>query len=165
MRRMLKTLGAVTALGVFVLAVPPASAAATDQETNAKNASAQQSHMERHKQMHGDGQSGMTGQIKGIDMSHMTSGDISQMMGGKNTGHHMASVTANPCAAEKDLSMEDVKNIVKGRLAWDGNKRLKLGEVKKKDADTYIADIVTVDDSLVERLEVDRKTGDMRRAK
>ena len=48
-------------------------------------------------------------------------------------------------------------------LAWQGNQRLKLGEVKEKDADTITADIVTKDNSLVERFIVDRHTGFIRR--
>ena len=44
-------------------------------------------------------------------------------------------------------------------LTWRDNPRLKVGEVKEKDADTITADIVTKDNSLVERFIVDRHTG------
>lgn len=57
-----------------------------------------------------------------------------------------------------DLSVEDVKRYLTFRLERLGNKRLKLGEVKAAGG-TIAADIVTVDDSLVQRLEVDRRTG------
>ncbi len=62
-------------------------------------------------------------------------------------------------SVDKELSVEDVTKILEGRLAWRGNDRLKVGKVEEKDEKTIIAEIVTVDDSLVKRLEFDRKTG------
>ncbi len=62
-----------------------------------------------------------------------------------------------------NLTTDDVKNRVERWLAWRGNPRLKLGEVKEKDADTITADVVTKDNSLVERFVVDRHTGFIRR--
>jgi hypothetical protein len=49
-------------------------------------------------------------------------------------------------------------------LAWHGNDRLQIGEVTEQDEDTIMADIETVDGSLVQRLAVDRQTGQMRPA-
>jgi hypothetical protein len=66
-------------------------------------------------------------------------------------------------SVDKELSVEDVTKILEGRLAWRGNDRLKVGKVEEKDEKTIIAEIVTVDDSLVKRLEFDRKTGRHRR--
>ena len=66
-------------------------------------------------------------------------------------------------SVDKELSVEDVTKILEGRLAWRGNDRLKVGKVEEKDEQTIIAEIVTVDDSLVKRLEFDRKTGARRR--
>jgi hypothetical protein len=60
---------------------------------------------------------------------------------------------------DKDLSPEQVRDILEGQIAWTGNKRLKVGSVEQKDDETYVAEIVTVDDSLVQRLEVNRSTG------
>ncbi len=62
-------------------------------------------------------------------------------------------------SVDKELGIEDVTKILEGRLAWRGNDRLKVGKVEEKDEKTIIADIVTVDDSLVKRLAFDRKTG------
>jgi hypothetical protein len=62
-----------------------------------------------------------------------------------------------------NLTTDDVKNRMERWLAWRGNPRLKVGEVKEKDADTITADIVTKDNSLVERFIVDRHTGFYRR--
>ncbi|MAE44992.1 MAG: hypothetical protein CMF63_08495 [Magnetovibrio sp.] len=67
--------------------------------------------------------------------------------------------------AEKNLSASDVTKILEALLAWHGNDRLKVGKVVEKDENTIIAEIVTVEDSLVERLAVDRKTGRRSRAK
>ena len=66
-------------------------------------------------------------------------------------------------SVDKELSVEDVTKILEGRLAWRGNDRLKVGKVEEKDENTIIAEIVTVDDSLVKRVEFDRKTGRHRR--
>ena len=61
------------------------------------------------------------------------------------------------------LSTDDVRHFLEHRLARRGNKRLKVGEVKEEGKDSIVADIVTVDDSLVERLKVDRHTGKIER--
>jgi hypothetical protein len=57
-----------------------------------------------------------------------------------------------------NLSAEDVQNYVEGAVAWQGNPNLKVGAVRERDADTVTADIVTKDNSLVERLAFDRHT-------
>jgi hypothetical protein len=57
------------------------------------------------------------------------------------------------------LTIEDVRHHFEHRLQRRGNDRLKVGEVKKIDDDTITADIVTVDNSLVRRLRVDRHSG------
>ncbi len=76
------------------------------------------------------------------------------MMGQGMMGHDFGARVV----PSKHLSVEDVRHFLEHRLARRGNKRLKVGEVKEED-DAIIADIVTVDDSLVERLRVDRHTG------
>ncbi|GAB4363849.1 MAG: hypothetical protein Kow00114_20110 [Kiloniellaceae bacterium] len=60
------------------------------------------------------------------------------------------------------VSVDDVRDMLERRLAWQGNPNVKLGKVEEKDADTILAEIVTQDGSLVERLEVDRRSGWMR---
>ncbi len=62
----------------------------------------------------------------------------------------------------RHLTVDDVRHFLEHRLARRGNKRLKLGEVKEADEDTIIAEIVTVDDSLVQRFKIDRHTGRMK---
>ena len=65
-------------------------------------------------------------------------------------------MTPNP---DKNLSAEDVRKILDGHLAFMGNKRLKVGDVTEQKDGTFLAEIDTVDDSLVRRLRVDPKTG------
>jgi len=64
--------------------------------------------------------------------------------------------------SEAMVSTDDVTRMLERRLAWQGNPHVKLGKVEEKDADTIVAEIVTQDGSLVERLEVDRRNGWMR---
>jgi hypothetical protein len=58
-----------------------------------------------------------------------------------------------------NLSTDDVKSYLERWIAVRGNPRLKVGDVKEKDADTIEADIVTKDNSLVQRFVVDRHSG------
>ena len=64
---------------------------------------------------------------------------------------------------QQDLSSDDVRHFLEHRLAMQGNARLKVGEINEKDDDTVVADIVTTAGSLVDRFEVDRHTGQMKR--
>jgi hypothetical protein len=65
----------------------------------------------------------------------------------------------NTTGAALNLSTDDVKTYLDRWIAWQGNLRLKVGEVKEKDADTIVADIVTTDNSLVQRFVVNRRNG------
>jgi hypothetical protein len=58
-----------------------------------------------------------------------------------------------------NLTVDNVKNYLGRMIAIQGNTRLKVGDVKEKDGDTIIADIVTKENSLVQRFNVDRHTG------
>ncbi len=62
----------------------------------------------------------------------------------------------------EDLSADDVRDRIERNLAWHGNERLMVGEVKEADEDSILADIVTKDGSLVRRFRIDRHTGQMR---
>lgn len=61
----------------------------------------------------------------------------------------------------EDLTAKDVKHMMEHRLAWSGNPNVKVGKVEEQDDDTIIAEIVTQEGSLVERMKVDRHTGMM----
>lgn len=58
-----------------------------------------------------------------------------------------------------NLSTDNVKNYFERWLAGQGNPRLKVGDVKEKDAITIVADIVTKDNSLVQRFVINRRNG------
>lgn len=58
-----------------------------------------------------------------------------------------------------ELSVDEVHRIMAGRLAWRGNKRLKLGKVEATGDRTIVVEVVTVDNSLVSRMHVDRESG------
>jgi hypothetical protein len=60
-----------------------------------------------------------------------------------------------------DLSGEDVRHVLEHRLTRIGMPNLTVGNVEEQDADTVLAEIVTKDGTLVQRLSVDRHTGAM----
>ena len=65
---------------------------------------------------------------------------------------------------DKPLTVDDVRTQMESRLKWRGNDRLKVGEVKDLDDKTIVAEIVTVDNSLVETIQIDKATGRPTRA-
>jgi len=109
---------------------------------------------------------GMTGQNM---MTSNQSAGSGQMMGhgmmGRGMGQGMmmghASHHSQNSNIDRNFSTDDVRKILEGHLAWMGHKRLKVGDVKAQDNGALLADINTVDDSLVMRMEVDPKTGAM----
>jgi hypothetical protein len=60
---------------------------------------------------------------------------------------------------DKDLSAEQVRDIVEGRIASMGNANLRVGGVTETPNDTVLVDIVTQDDSLVQTVEISTRTG------
>jgi hypothetical protein len=62
-------------------------------------------------------------------------------------------------ARDLNLTTDAVKTEAQRWVAWQGNPRLNVGDVKEKDADTITADIVTKDNSLVQRFSVNRHSG------
>jgi hypothetical protein len=102
--------------------------------------------------MHGDMGSGMMGQHMGGGMM-MGSG---MMQDGMRSG--MGALFGSRVRPVMNLSVEDVRGYLGLQLERLNNKRLKIGDLKSDDA-TITADIVTVDNSLVQRLKVDRYTG------
>ncbi len=57
-----------------------------------------------------------------------------------------------------NLSVDDVRGYLAVQLDHLNNKRLKIGDIKADDG-AITADIVTIDNSLVQQLKVDRHTG------
>jgi len=102
------------------------------------------------------------GQMGSGQMGMMGSG----MMGSGMMGQAMPMGRVGPgggagfrVSKSQDLSTDDVRHYFEHRLDRGGNKRLKLGDVKQADDDTITVDIVTVDDSLVQRYAVDLHSG------
>ncbi len=119
----------------------------------AKDASAQQTR----------GQMPMMGQDQMPMMRHgmmrhgmMRHGMMGQGMGGQGK---MAPGMGPWVVPIKHLSTDEVRHFLEHRLDGQGYKRLKVGSVEEKDNGTISAEIVTVEGSLVQRLEVDRHTG------
>jgi hypothetical protein len=98
---------------------------------------------------------GMMGQGMGPGM--MGQGMMGQGMGPGMMGQGMMG-SAQTAAS---LDVATVKAYLERWLDWQGNPRLKVGNVTEKDEATISAEIVTTDNSLVEKLEVDRRTGMM----
>ena len=98
----------------------------------------------------------------GTMMGHGSMMDHGSMMGrdmwggGYGHGHGHGKSAIQP---DQDLSADDVRGRLERSLKWHGNKRLKVGEVKEIDDDTIVAEIVTLEDSLVQRLKIDRHSG------
>jgi hypothetical protein len=61
------------------------------------------------------------------------------------------------------VSVEDVRHHLDRLLQSQGNARVKLGEIKEADKDTIVADIVTTEGSLVDRFNVNRRSGVIQR--
>ncbi|MEG3620256.1 hypothetical protein V5T82_17460 [Magnetovibrio sp. PR-2] len=78
-------------------------------------------------------------------------------------GHGKGGCQGQAQALDKPLTVEDVRANMEQRLQWRGNDRLKVGEVKDLDDKTIVAEIVTVDDSLVQTIQIDKTTGRPRR--
>ena len=94
---------------------------------------------------------GMMGQGMGPGSMHGGMGP-GMMQGG------MGALFGSRVTPMMNLSAEDVRGYLGAQLDRLGNKRLKVGDIKADDG-TVTADIVTVDNSLVQRLKVDRHTG------
>jgi hypothetical protein len=125
---------------------------------------------DRQSREHGMMQGGM-----GMDQCMMHSGMGSEM--GQQTGRHMmgsgmmgsgmmqggmrsgmGALLGSRVTPLMNLSVDDVRGYLGFQLDRLNNKRLKIGDLKTDDA-TITADIVTLDNSLVQRLKVDRHTG------
>ncbi|MDX1711570.1 MAG: hypothetical protein R3316_10605 [Rhodovibrionaceae bacterium] len=86
------------------------------------------------------------------------------MHGGMRRGIGPGMIYGMAPVAKPDLAPEDVAADFRERLERHGNPRLKLGkvEVVPDDEDTIVVEIVTRDDSLVQRWLVDRASGRLR---
>lgn len=100
------------------------------------------------------------GMTKGSRGSGMMRGGMMRggMMGGGGAKSGMGALFGSRVTPIMNLSVDDVRGYLDEQLKHLNNKRLKVGDVKSDDA-TITADVVTIDNSLVQRLKVDRHTG------
>lgn len=114
---------------------------------------------EQHEQHHpGETPASMPGPT-GAGMMGMMGG--AGMMGqGCSSGALLGSLNAK----DKNLSVDEAKAIIAGDVAATGNKRLKVGKVTEQDKDSVLAEVVTTDNSLVQKILVDRHSGAVRSA-
>jgi hypothetical protein len=82
------------------------------------------------------------------------------MMQGRMADAGMSRLFGSRVVPKMNLSADDVRGYLAEQIDRLGNKRLKVGKV---DADTaaITAEIVTVDNSLVQRMKVDRSSGNI----
>lgn len=116
------------------------------------------------------GSTGMMGQMPMMGggtgmMGHMP---MTGGSGGMGMMGHAPTVGVGPGwiygtgAAGVPISVDQAKAALERRLASHGNPRLKLGTIRETDLGEILAEIVTRDGSLVQRLAIDRRTGHQR---
>ncbi len=101
----------------------------------------------------------------------MHGGMMCPMMGGMMQGHMMGSgmtgmgspsgmgaLFGSRVVPTLNLSVDDVRGYLTTQLDRLGNKRLKIGNINA-DSGFITAEIATVDNSLVQRMKVNRSTG------
>lgn len=82
------------------------------------------------------------------------------MMHGRTADAGMSGLFGSRVVPKMNLSADDVRGYLTEQIDRLGNKRLKVGKVDA-DAAAITAEIVTVDNSLVQRMKVDRSSGDI----
>lgn len=110
----------------------------------------------------GTDQGMMRGGMMGRGMMQGGPGEMMcPMMGGMMDGRMSSGIGGlfgTRVVPKMNLSADDVRSYLTAQIDRLGNKRLKVGNVNA-DAGAITADIVTVDNSLVQRVKVDRSTG------
>lgn len=173
MKQILKaTTAAIAGLGVVALLAAPGLAAG-NHGAGKTAAPTQQMHMDQGRgggwgdqpcpmgqTAPGTGGQGMMGQ--GMMGGQGMGGPGMMGHGMMGQGYGGSPMMGGQVAARADLGVDDARHILEHRLDWHGNKRLKVGDVKAIDDDKIVAEITTVDGSLVQRLEIDRHSGAVR---
>ncbi|MBM3513707.1 MAG: hypothetical protein FJX59_08325 [Alphaproteobacteria bacterium] len=81
------------------------------------------------------------------------------MMGGPGLRGGLGLIGDMGLDRDLELSMDQARKLAEAGLILMGNPNLKVGEIKEKNADTYVVDIVAADNSLVAQREINRHTG------
>jgi hypothetical protein len=102
--------------------------------------------------MHG----GMMG--RGMMEGEMNCPMMGGMMQSRIADTGMSGVFGSRVVPKMNLSTDDVRGYLTAQIDRLGNKRLKVGNVNA-DGGSIAAEVVTVDNSLVQRMKVDRSTG------
>ncbi|MFN3347357.1 peptidoglycan-binding domain-containing protein [Pseudorhodoplanes sp.] len=103
---------------------------------------------------------------QGMMMCPMMSGRMGQqpgMMGGM-MGQDRGALGLGVVTPSRNVSVDDVHDHFERLLQAQGNPRMKLGEIKDADKDTIVAEIVTTEGVLVDRFNVNRRSGAIQRA-
>ena len=112
----------------------------------------------------GTDQGMMRGGMMGQGMMQGGPGEMMcPMMGGMMVGHTSAGMSGlfgSRVVPKMNLSADDVRGYLTAQIGRLGNKRLKVGSVNA-DSGNIVAEVVTVDNSLVQRMKVDRSTGNI----
>jgi hypothetical protein len=112
--------------------------------------------------MQGTDQGMMQGRMMGRGMMQGDGEMMCPMMGGMMHGHSAASgmsgLFGSRVVPKMNLSGDDVRTYLTAQIDRLGNKRLKVGNINA-DNSAITAEIVTVDNSIVQRMKVDRSTG------
>ena len=82
-------------------------------------------------------------------------------MGPRGNDFSTLALAMGPKNRELGLTVAQARTLAESRLILAGNERLKVGSVEAIDDKTIVVKIVTVDDSLVVRRNIDRNTGRM----
>ncbi|HLC25674.1 MAG TPA: hypothetical protein VJM80_02780 [bacterium] len=114
----------------------------------------------------GPGYGMMRGGMMGDGMMGGNWGAGSRGFGGPGTGyagdHHCWQATS-ATATGQPLTKEQAATLVQNRLTRHGNPNLKVGNVTEKDG-LFEVEIVTKDNSLVEKVQINKQTGWTQRA-
>lgn len=80
-------------------------------------------------------------------------------MAGQAPQGRQAFLFGAPLDAPEEMTVDRVRALLEDQLAMLGNPRLKLGDISAADDGSIIAEILTVDDSLVQKLAFNRYPG------
>ena len=112
---------------------------------------------------HGPGSGWSQGHMQGQGNNYMGHGMGNGMGNGMGQGMMHGNAQGDDChtnqTLDKPLTIDGARANLEKQLQAHGNDRLKVGKVIDKDDKTIIAEIVTVDDSLVRTIEIDKATG------
>ena len=105
----------------------------------------------------GPGEGMGAGMMEDCPMMGMQRGGMGPRMGGMKGG--AGGILGGPRHAPEEMTPERVRAWVEDRLEWIGNPRLALGDVETAADGSIIAEIVTADGSLVQKLAFNRYPG------